>query len=158
MNAHKKGIGLEMLPATFRHAIQITRDLGFQYLWIDSICIIQGPDGDFNEMAKRMEDVFSRAYCVLAASSAKGQTDGFLRPREQRSYHAIPCKGRDSPVYLCEFVDNFQEDVLESHLNQRAWVLQERALARRTIFFTDRQTYWECGDGIQCETLTKLKK
>lgn len=155
---HKKGISLDLLPPTFRHAVQITRRLGFQYLWIDSICIVQGPKGDFNTMAKRMEDVFSRAYCVLAACSSQGQRDGFLWPREQRVHRAAPCGDREDPVYLCEFVDNFQSDVLESPLSKRAWVFQERALARRTIFFTERQTYWECGDGIQCETLTKLQK
>lgn len=29
------------LPANFRDAITITRRLGFRYLWIDSLCIIQ---------------------------------------------------------------------------------------------------------------------
>lgn len=158
LSEHKTGISLEILPATFRHAVQITRQLGLQYLWIDSICIIQGPNGDFNEVAKHMEDVFSQAYCVLAASSAKGQADGFLKPRQQRVFHAVPCSDGGGPIYVCEFADNFQSDVLDSRLNQRAWVFQERALARRTIFFTDRQTYWECGDGIQCETLTKVQK
>lgn len=158
LNDHKIGISLELLPNTFRHAIQITRKLGLQYLWIDSICIIQGPEGDFNKMAKRMEDVFSQAYCVLAASSAKGQTDGFLKPRRQRIHHVVPCGDKNVPAYLCEFMDDFQSDVLEGPLSQRAWAFQERALARRTIFFTDTQTYWECGDGIQCETLTKLEK
>jgi hypothetical protein len=43
-------------------------------------------------------------------------------------------------------------------LNKRGWVLQERALARRTIYFTARQTYWECGCGVRCETLTRLHK
>lgn len=155
---HKIGISLDLLPATFRHAVHITRKLGFQYLWIDSICIVQGPEGDFNKMAKRMEDIFSQAYCILAACSAEGQRDGFLQQRQQRVHHAVRCRDRESPVYLCEFIDNFQSDVLDSPLSKRAWVFQERALARRTIFFTKSQTYWECGDGIQCETLTKLQK
>ena len=38
----KKGISLEKLPRTFQDAIHITRRLGFRYLWIDSLCIIQG--------------------------------------------------------------------------------------------------------------------
>ena len=69
---YKQKIEFGKLPATFQNAVTITRELGFRYLWIDSICIIQGSDGDFNKEAKRMEDVFSSAYCVLAASSASG--------------------------------------------------------------------------------------
>ena len=35
------------MPQTFRDAVEVTRTLGVQYLWIDSLCIIQGTDGDF---------------------------------------------------------------------------------------------------------------
>ncbi|KAK4220428.1 hypothetical protein QBC38DRAFT_550681, partial [Podospora fimiseda] len=40
---------------------------------------------------------------------------------------------------------------------QRAWVLQERVLSRRTIHFTGSHVYYECEDGVTCEQLTKLK-
>lgn len=104
-----------------------------------------------------MEDVFSSAYCVLAASSANGQSDGFLKPREDRKFLTFLREGLP-PVYICQFIDDFAQHVLEGPLNKRGWVLQERALARRTIYFTDTQTYWECGDGVRCETLTKMNK
>jgi hypothetical protein len=154
---HKQKIDFYDLPATFQHAVTVTRALGLRHLWIDSICIIQGPDGDFNQEAKRMEDIFSKAYCVLAASSAKGQRDGFLKPRDKRNYLGFEREGLP-PFYVCNFIDDFNQDVLEGLLNTRGWVLQERALAHRTIYFTDKQTYWECGDGVRCETLTKMHK
>ncbi|ROW13657.1 hypothetical protein VPNG_04583 [Cytospora leucostoma] len=152
---HKKGIIYDNLPTTFQHAVAATRGLGVQYLWIDSLCIIQGPDGDFQNEAKRMEDVFSQADCVLAASSAAGQWDGFLTPREARNYLKIQQNDRP-PVYLCDYIDDFNKHVRGSYLNQRGWVFQERALARRTIYFTSKQTYWECGGGVRCETMTKM--
>lgn len=157
INEHRDGIRLESFPRTFRDAINVTRTLGFQYLWIDSLCIVQGPQGDFDTEGKRMEDVFSHAYCVLAASSATGQGDGFLKSMQQRNSVAIRRPGKD-PVYICEFMDNFEEHVLNSRLNQRGWVLQERVLARRTIYFSSKQSYWECGRGIRCESMTKMKK
>ncbi|KAH6951058.1 hypothetical protein BKA56DRAFT_626064 [Ilyonectria sp. MPI-CAGE-AT-0026] len=57
-----------------------------------------------------------------------------------------------------EYIDQFDADVEEGLLNQRVWVLQERALLRRTIHFTGSQIYWECGRGIRCETLTYMRK
>lgn len=156
---HLQGILLENLPQTFQDAVEVTRSLNQRYLWIDSICIVQGPDGDFTEQAKHMEGIFRQAYCVLAASSAKGQKDGFMKPREERECLKIHqnITGRP-PIYACDFIDNFQEHALDSHLNKRGWVLQERALARRTIFFTGKQTYWECGAGVRCETTMKMNK
>jgi hypothetical protein len=104
-----------------------------------------------------MEDVFSQADCILAASSATGQADGFLHPHKARKYLTIQ-QDRQPPLYICDYMDDFNEDVRGSYLNQRGWVLQERALARRTIYFTSTQTYMECGEGVRCETMTKMKK
>jgi hypothetical protein len=156
VDEYKKEILFNKLPATFQHAVTTTRNLSIRYLWIDSICIIQGADGDFLQESGRMEDVFSSAYCVLAASSAKGQEYGFLNKRNKNDF--LTFKRGGHPLYVCRFMDDFKAHVLESPLSKRGWVLQERALARRTIYFTDRQTYFECGDGVRCETLTKMDK
>ncbi|KAI1322755.1 hypothetical protein F5Y16DRAFT_404159 [Xylariaceae sp. FL0255] len=166
---HKDGIRISDLPGTFRDAVLTTRALGKRYLWIDSLCILQGAEGDFQEQAGSMETVFSSAYCVLAASRARNQVDGFLGPRQQRDYVTLLTPnyrknrknddakdGKEGTFYLCENIDDFSRHVLNAHLNRRGWVLQEHALARRTIFFADEQTYWECGDGVRCETLTRL--
>lgn len=154
---HKRSFRLQDFPATFLDAVNITRSLGVRYIWIDSICIIQGDEGDFKQEAPKMEDVFSSSYVVLAASWSKGQADGFLKPRRIREY--IRIRHEEMPdLYICPFNDNFTKDVIESHLNSRGWVLQERALARRTIYFTDTQTYWECGQGVRSESFTKMHK
>ncbi|KAI1114936.1 HET-domain-containing protein [Nemania sp. NC0429] len=153
---HKAGIDIGVLPHTFKDAIQVTRKLGLRYLWIDSLCIIQGAGGDFEYEAKRMETVFSSAYCVIAATCASGASSGFLRSRPDRKVVRLERPG-EPPLYVCESIDNFQRDVIEGPLNKRGWVLQERALARRTIYFTKNQTYWECGEGVRCETMARMR-
>ncbi|KAF4884934.1 Cyclin-dependent kinase 2 [Colletotrichum fructicola] len=157
LEAFKQAIPQADVPQTFADAITVTRRLGIQYLWIDSLCIVQGDGGDFSTEAKRMEDVFSCAYCVIAASRASNQREGFLhKPRPQRRFITIH-QEREPPFYVCETIDDFGRHVLDGALNSRGWVLQERALARRTIFFTDSQTYFECGQGVRCETLAKMQ-
>jgi len=156
INEYEVNISFEKLPKTFRNAVTATRKLGLQYLWIDSLCIIQGDDGDFAQEALRMEDVYSSAYCTLAASSAKNPNDGFLVPRKDNKFLTFHMNG--FPVYVSRFMDDFEKHVLQGPLSKRGWVMQERALARRTIFFTDRQTYFECGEGVRCETLAKMEK
>ena len=157
LESHLNGILLASLPATFRDAVVVTRALGLKYLWIDSICIIQGKDGDFNQEAKRMEDVYSGAYCVLAASRAASHFSGFLSQRKAREFVTLN-QNENEPFYICEMIDDFKSHVLDGALSSRGWVMQEHALARRTIFFTENQTYWECGEGVRCETMTKMSK
>ena len=157
---HLTSINLEHFPDTFKHAVLVTRALGRRYLWIDSICIIQsGPKADFDEEGKRMEDVYSGAYCVIAATCADGHYSGFLNSRNKRDHVALSRNGgSEAPFYVCQRIDNFKEHVLDGALCSRGWVFQEHALARRTIFFSEHQTYWECGHGIRCETMAKLRK
>lgn len=98
--AHQAGISIADLPATFQHVVATTRALGIRYLWIDSICIVQGPDGDFKAEAERMERVFRGAYCVVAASCATDQRSGFLKPRAGARLCPAAVKGWEWAV-LC---------------------------------------------------------
>ena len=157
------GFDFGSLPSTFRDAITVTRRLGKRYLWIDALCIVQFDDerDDWKREVNKMEAVFRNAYCTIAATSAKDATSGFLRqvatapkhPEQQFIRLNTESHGR---IYVSATTDDFYQDVERADLNQRAWALQERALARRTIHFSANQAYFECGDGVRCETLTRL--
>ncbi|KAF5676583.1 kinase-like (PK-like) [Fusarium heterosporum] len=157
LQQHITGIEMTHLPQTFRDAVKVTRAIGCPYLWIDSICIVQGPDGDFQQEAKQMEQVYSGAYCVLAASRRPGHDAGFLGPRIERRSIGLRVSITTEPFFICEMIDNFQAHALDGPLSGRGWVLQEHALARRTVYYTDFQCYFECGDSVRCETMAKMK-
>ena len=98
-----------------------------------------------------MVDIFACAYCTIAASSAYGWGDGFLKPQLD-----LPDIGVQGTLSTSTCTCDFGENVDEGALIKRAWVLQERVLSRRIIHFTTVHTYFECGDGVLCEQLTKL--
>lgn len=153
----KTRIEFDAMPRTFRDAVTVTRGISINYIWIDSLCIMQDDENDWKSEASKMEDVFSAAYCTVAASSAESLLQGFLADRKPRPVVKVPSDSLGA-IYACIDIDDFHSDVELSPLNSRGWVLQERALSCRTIFFTSTQVYWECGAGIHCETLTRLKK
>ncbi|KZL68765.1 TOL-like protein [Colletotrichum tofieldiae] len=141
------GFKLDELPKTFQDAVQITRELGISYLWIDSLCIIQDDTHDWNRESKRMEDVYASAYCTIAAASAPNSGTGFLG--DIKNNDSLFIQDDDGNVaYVSTNVADFEHDVNAASLNQRAWVMQERFLSPRTIHFTDTQVYGECGDGV----------
>jgi hypothetical protein len=159
IDGFKRGIDVSQLPQTFQDAVMVTRGLGLRRLWIDSICIVQDDPDDWDTESKFMERVFSSSYCTIAASCASGSSDRFLKPRPERGCAAMQAPGGENATYyVCDAIDDFRDHVDQSELNQRGWVLQERALSRRTIYFTEMQTYWECGGGVRCETMTMMKK
>jgi hypothetical protein len=157
LSARLNGFSLSELPKTFRDAVRVTRELGIEYLWIDSLCIIQWNADDWKREAGRMEDVFASACCTIAATSAVDSNAGFLaRSRSAEYVRVQDAIGRQ--VCICTHMDDFEKDVEQARLNKRAWVMQERVLAKRTIHFSANQTYWECGEGVHCENLTKMQR
>ena len=153
-----QGIDYALLGQTLQDAIRVTHALGIGYIWIDTFCIVQDAVDEWQEDMLQLESIYSNAYCVIVASSALDATEGFLK-RTQRSRAIVPLKSNDDiTISICEFIDDFQKDVDGSPHSTRGWAFQERVLAKRVIFFTSTQMYWQCGAGIRCETLTKLQK
>ena len=154
-----EGFSISDLPKTFQDAVKVTRELRVPYLRIDSLCIIQYGDNkeDWKRESRRMEKVFSSAYCTIAATSAVHSKAGFLKRNVNTEYIRVQ-DALSRRFYICTSIDDFNNDVEEAQLNTRAWVMQERVLSRRTIHFSNNQTYWECGEGVYCENLTRLER
>jgi hypothetical protein len=66
------------LPKTFRDAIYFIRRLGIEYVWIDSLCIIQDDREDKAREIGQMARVFSNAFLTIAATSASSPSDGLF--------------------------------------------------------------------------------
>ncbi|KAK0654904.1 hypothetical protein B0T16DRAFT_318143, partial [Cercophora newfieldiana] len=62
-----RGRDLDALPPLFTDVFSLARSLGIRYVWIDSICIIQGPAGDFNIEATKMADYYQNSLFTVAA-------------------------------------------------------------------------------------------
>jgi hypothetical protein len=86
----REEIPFDTLSRTFQEAIFITRRLGFRYLWIDSLCIIQGNAEDWAKESVMMSSVYSGSRLNIAATSARNGTEGCFRDR--RPVSVQPCK------------------------------------------------------------------
>ncbi|KAF3003761.1 hypothetical protein E8E13_009886 [Curvularia kusanoi] len=75
----KEGIQLRHLPRTFQHAIEFAArlpDVG--YIWIDSLCIKQGPEeiSDWLRQSASMDQVYSKTYLNISATHAENGKGG----------------------------------------------------------------------------------
>ncbi|CAM1503023.1 Fc.00g077990.m01.CDS01 [Cosmosporella sp. VM-42] len=76
-----RDIPFETLPSTFQDAVLITRALGLRYLWIDSLCIIQGDVRDWEDQSAKMADIYTGCYLNIATTRSSSGKEGFLGPR-----------------------------------------------------------------------------
>ncbi|KAF5679593.1 heterokaryon incompatibility protein [Fusarium heterosporum] len=78
----QSSIPIDSLPLTFQHAIEVTRTLGFRYLWIDSLCIIQDSPKDWEIESSRMGQVYRRAAFTISVTQGKDGGAGCFSKRD----------------------------------------------------------------------------
>jgi len=144
----QEAIPIHRLSSTSIEAIRITRSLGFSYLWIDSLCIIQDSTTDWTNEAEMMSAVYNNAVCTIAFLFPPNV--GFCQVREDPRA-LTPCVVGHPPwwergIYIVpkeEKLSRFSSS--NWPLSSRAWVLQEQLLSPRTILYGHRTIMWECG-------------
>ena len=153
----ERGIILSRLPATFRDAIVITRLLGLQYLWIDSLCIIQDSVNDWLNESADMPNIYRNAYVTVAAAATDKSTGGIFVDRIWTA-NSKPCqlpiplaqsKASDSDMSFGTLHFDVPFDLNPSneeinHLRTRAWCFQESQLSHRLLTFDRQQLSYTC--------------
>jgi hypothetical protein len=160
-----KSIPFTELPKTFQDAISITRALGIQYLWIDSLCILQDSEDDGRRESAMMGDVYSNSFCNIAATKAKDGSVGCFGNRDV--FEAIPLiikpavgspalqsrlrDGGEYPEYHFLSDDLVNQAITYSPLGCRVWFFQERLLSPRILHFSAHQMVFEYPKAVACE-------
>ena len=147
------------MPKTFKDALQVTRMLGYRYLWIDAICIIQDDPEDLrNEMAV-MGDIYRQSAVTIFAANGPNTDSGLFSKRDARTSKAcnvlITLK-RDSKLLHGDISIKMGKDTSYDFLNSRGWVLQEEVLSGRLIAFGPSMVDWRCMEIHTCEGGTTL--
>ncbi|KAK8052267.1 hypothetical protein PG993_003652 [Apiospora rasikravindrae] len=153
----RSNIDIEALPLTFRHALRVIAAIGIDYIWIDSLCIIQDSAEDWGIEAMTMTKVYANATVNLAATMSVDSHGGLFRTRNPAilssgDFSPIPGMDRFTAVSVDSNVtSHWNTKINEAPLNSRGWVVQERVLSRRIIHFTSEQLVWTCADRMAWE-------
>ena len=130
---------VDRLSQTFKDAFLLTLELGFQYIWIDSLCITQDDHDDRNHEVQLMGNVYRNAACNISASAFADGNKGFMLP--QREVDPTPFSAkfdwnssksdwfkdyRNSDCWLMHA--DPRAELARSPVYSRAWVLQEQLL------------------------------
>ncbi|KAK8104633.1 uncharacterized protein PG998_011666 [Apiospora kogelbergensis] len=151
-----KEIPTEDLPQTVTDAFEIAASLAIDYIWIDSLCIVQNDKDDWRQEADLMQSVYSGSYVNIAAASSRDAYGGCLGLRTPYFSGGVRVNVRtNNSQEGKQFLRNniYEISVLMTHLMTRGWVIQEKVLAPRTLSFGDRGVFWECRQGLACEYL-----
>ncbi|OBS22819.1 hypothetical protein FPOA_09144 [Fusarium poae] len=155
---HKYDIPLSMLPRTIKDAVLATRGLEIDYLWVDSLCIVQDDTDDWASEAARMGDVYANATLTISTLFGTDCDDGLFTPHCFRQPYALPfpippMRGNSGDAQW--FVPAVQPPVKETRygvlelplrgpVHSRGWTFQEQMLSTRVLWFGHGHVQWEC--------------
>jgi hypothetical protein len=140
---------------------------------IDSMCIIQQDEEDWQHEASRMSQVYSNSSLNLAAADSPGGDIGCFfddRPNFPNAWKVtfpragpVPEARVDGEIkersrqYTWNCINARSRAPIDgSQIATRAWILQERLLPPRTLYFGRDQIAWECRAGNAYEALTDM--
>ena len=156
-----RGLPVAELPRTIQGAIWVTRRLGFEFIWIDALCMLQDQKGshEWFQEALEMDKVYTHAHLTLAAMSAASPNDGMFRRRVLDHVKLdLPIQHGPSSSVLCSskymLVDDSRvwRHFRSAPLLTRAWAVQERFLAPRVLHFARDELFWDCREQHASET------
>ena len=148
-----QNIPFENLSKTFQDAVITTRRLGFQYIWIDSLCILQGDDDDWINEAAHMGSIYSGCFLNLVAADAPDGAAGCFFERDPTAKFQLSDTSNGN-TYPC--LPSTMEYLSHTSVSKRGWCFQETLLAPRSLYFCKSQLLWECRTLQTCEILPKV--
>ncbi|KAH8786754.1 heterokaryon incompatibility protein-domain-containing protein, partial [Hyaloscypha sp. PMI_1271] len=150
--SHYKAIPLATVPATIRDAISICRGLGFSYLWVDALCIIQGDQKEWLKDSAQMREIYSNSHLTLSAVEPASCKLGFLGKQSFGGCEWQRPVETDVPVQVinghCVYP---REGEWIFSLDKRGWCLQESILPRRRLLLNGSEMLWQCQQEKYCE-------
>lgn len=156
----RQGIPMHELPKTFHDAVIITRKLGIRYLWIDSLCIIQDDEHDWQRESGRMSTLYWNSTLTISATGAKDSTQGCFLPEAPGDAVALPqtFSERGGQAYLMRHRyysrahSRWHRKVTNGFVMSRAWTLQERWLSGKILHCCVGQWFWECCESKRAQS------
>ncbi len=141
LQERQASIPMAILPQTVRDAIIWTRQLGLQYLWIDSLCILQDSQSDWEVELSTMSDIYRDATVTIAATAAAHASSGCAPVRNKLQLAPFtPLPGIVIEASFKRDAWMFQKGPLE----KRGWTFQEIQLSRRVLRCGGEELAWQC--------------
>lgn len=141
-------------PRTIKDSIQVTRSLGYRYLWVDRYCIDQSNALQKSYQLAMMDHIYENAAMTLVAAAGLDDRHGLpgagtlpLVPRVQQTLLRI------NDVSLVHIGSRIDDALQSTKWAERGWTYQEMFLSAKCLFFTEKQVVLTCRASVYYEDL-----
>ncbi|KAF5344256.1 hypothetical protein D9758_012322 [Tetrapyrgos nigripes] len=156
--------GSRRLPRTIYDAMVVTRALGYRFLWVDALCIIQDSSADLGIQLAQMDVIYGLAIITIVArgsASSDSGLHGVSSPRNrinQSDTEVMINRGLELSLWNVLGEDEEYQETRGELADRRfyiwrGWTFQEQILSTRNLEFNPTRMLFRCGrDYSQQET------
>jgi hypothetical protein len=110
----------QSLARTIQDAMLVVETIGEQYLWVDSLCIVQDDENNLIENINRMDRIYSEATITIVAAGGDNADAGLvgLKPA---SRDIRPLEHVVEMTHLVETEPSLSLTLANTTWNKRAW-------------------------------------
>ena len=129
----------KQIPAVILNAIELTKKLKEQYLWVDRFCIVQDDYDTKNSQISNMNHIYGEAYLTIIAASL----DHIFSEQINSDYCMKEVSFGTFNIHYGKMIDLYAA-LTKTEWSTRGWTFQEQILSRRSIIFTNFNVFWDC--------------
>jgi len=147
LKGYEEELPWEDLSLTFQEAISVAFRLGYKYIWIDSLCIVQDDKKDWRHEGSRMSQIYAGAHLTIAATASSDGSGGCFRRYKTHSLTQISypaADGSELKLGIRLGVEDTRWHYSRLPLFGRAWAFQELLLSNRVLHCLEKELLWEC--------------
>ncbi|KAJ3578600.1 hypothetical protein NPX13_g1964 [Xylaria arbuscula] len=129
---------------TIRDAAVLAGSLGFDWLWVDRICIDQTSESEKAVLIPYMKDIFAAAELTIAAACGDGAQSGLLGSPETPREAEKPLVSISS-ISLLPASLPLERYLDKSSWGKRGWTFEEYIFSKRLLFIFNTKVLFKCG-------------
>jgi hypothetical protein len=145
------------LPRIILDTIQVCRELGERFLWVDSLCIEQDDPVRQKSQIDIMDAIYASATLTIVAA-AGNHADSGLPGVSTWTRDTLRQTITMQDMEVSNALPRLRDMIEVSMWNSRGWTYQERIFSHRCLVFTESQTYYGCSQGVHYEKADRLAR
>lgn len=141
------------LPQTILDAIQLTQMIGYRYIWVDALCIVQDDAASRHRQISQMHEIYRQADLTIVAADGDNCSEGL--PGVSLVKDRVDKHRRYELPGLCfmKIPSSTKHGIKMSPWRTRGWTFQEELCSHRTLILLPEVMFFSCASAVWREDL-----
>lgn len=141
------------IPRKIRDAMYVTRSIGFRYLWVDALCIVQDESMLRHQQIHQMYLIYQQAELTIVAADSDDCSTGLSGISQSQERTRARGTYNINGLQLAKVPNEPNYALQASPWRTRGWTPQEELCSRRALIFLPNIVLFSCPSAVWREDI-----